>query len=63
MYIVAAFLQIVDLLIYIFIYSFSMLELNNAEITEQIKKELQSVKKSLGKMDFKGAQILLSKLQ
>ncbi|XP_013407953.1 pumilio homolog 3 isoform X2 [Lingula anatina] len=40
----------------------TILELNNEKMSAEVKKRLTSVKKSLGKMEFKGAQILQSKL-
>ncbi|KAI0231313.1 pumilio RNA binding family member 3 [Lamellibrachia satsuma] len=40
----------------------SLLEVNDEEVTTRVKEELVSVKKSITKMDFKGAQILLTKL-
>jgi len=40
----------------------SLLEVGNDEISQRVKKQLESVKTSLKSLNFKGAQILLSKL-
>ena len=41
---------------------YSLLELGNAEVSERVTKELTPLKPTLKKLDFKGAQLLLSKL-
>ncbi|XP_071118685.1 pumilio homolog 3-like [Haliotis cracherodii] len=41
----------------------SLLELDDIEVTTQVRQQLSGIKKSLRKMTFKGAQILLQKLE
>lgn len=43
-------------------FVFSLLEVDNGELTAQLKSQLAPLKKYLKKMTFKGAEILLQKL-
>lgn len=46
-----------------FLFGCRLLELENPEVTAEVKKQLAGVKKSLKKMTFKGSHILLQKLE